>query len=191
MVQEAPCAMVPLVFQYKTVNDERRTDKGAKAALFKQGDRLFLLTVKQIALYQDLGEGDTLIEVSIPMLKAVRGERQLAYRSVIKDTKIPVWTEVDVSEEEHIIPMEPEANKYIHLRSHDSIYFLEVTGESWATSPLYNPLTSNSVSVSVSDTVRFCRQRRLGTSFLAEFPQWRGIREIEGLSTVYPGAYSP
>jgi len=184
---ERPCATVPLVFQYKTVNDERRTDKGGKSALVKQGDRLFLLTVKQLALYQDLGPQDTLVNVSVPFIRNNRGERKLEYRNVIKGEDIPQWTEVDVSDEEHTIPLEPETGKILHLRSHDSVYFLEITGEAWATSPLYKPLTRNTVNVSIADSLRFCSQRCLGTGFLAEYPQWRSIREVEGSSTVYPG----
>lgn len=187
--QERPCATIAMVFQYKTANGDKRTDKGGKAALFKQDDRLFLLTVKQLATYSDLAETDTITNVSIPLLKAVRGDRQLAYRNVIKDVDIPVWTEVDVSEEESVIPIDEDEGKSINLRAHDSIYYLEVTNEAWAKSPQYQPLTSNSVSVCVGDSLRFCSQRKLGTGFLAEFPQWRTINEIEGSQSCYPGLF--
>jgi len=186
MKLERPCCTVALVFQYKTVNGEKRTDKGGKAALFKSEDRLFLLTVKQIALYSDLGNNDTLTNVSIPLLKATRGASSLAYRNVIKDVDIPEWTEVDVSEENPIIPV-GEEGKTINLKAHDSVYFLEVTNQPWAKSPYYTPVTTNTINVSLGDTLNFCSQRKLGTGFLAEYPQYRGIREIEGTKTSYPG----
>ena len=186
---ERPCATVGMVFQYKTVNGDKRTDKGGKAVLYKQGDRLFLLTVKQLATYAALGETDTITNVSIPLLKAVRGDRTLAYRNVVKAVDVPEWTQVDVSEEDPKIPVNEDEGQFINLHAHDSIYFLEVTNEAWAKSPQYQPVTANTVNLSIGDMVRFCSQRKMGTGFLAEFPQWRTIREVDGTSTVYPGLF--
>lgn len=184
---ERPTCTVALIFQYQTAHGEKRTDKGGKATLFRSGDnRLFLLSVKQVATYAEIRQTETLNTVSIPLLRAVRGDRKLMYKPVLKDVPVPVWTQVDVSDEDPKIPVSDD--KFINVSTHDSVYYLEVTGEAWAESPSYKPLTATTVNISLGDIVRFAAQRKMGTGFLSEFPQWRSIREVQGKTTNYPGA---
>lgn len=188
---DRPCSTVALIFQYTTAGGDKRTDKGGKATLFKRGNRTFLLTVKQVATYAELASTDTLNAVSYPLLRSVRGEKKLTYKNVLKDKEVPEWKQVDVSDEEPVIVLDEETGRSIDLRLHDSIYYLEVTNEAWVDSPLYKPLIESSINVCVGDNVKFCTQRKLGTGFLAEFPQWRSIREMEGQTSHYPGFFFP
>ena len=87
--------VVPVLLQYRTVNGAVRTDKGGRAALWKQADRRYLLTVQQLATYADIGENDTLEAVVRPQLKPARdGSRTLTYANVAKEA-IPTWTRVE------------------------------------------------------------------------------------------------
>lgn len=184
---ERPTCAVALIFQYQTIHGEKRTDKGGKATLYRSRDnRLFLLTVKQVATYAEIRDNETINTLSIPLLRAVRGDKKLMYKPVLKDVPVPIWTQVDVSEEDPKIPVSDE--KFIDVSTHDVVYYLEVTGEAWAESPTYQPITSSTVNISLGDIVRFGAQRKMGTGFLSEFPQWRSIREVQGKSTNYPGA---
>ena len=179
-------ATVPIVFQYETSTGDKRTDKGGKAALWKQNDKFFLLTVKQVATYSDIRADETLKQVSLPQLRPAKsGKRNLAYVP-LGDVDIPTWTEVPVDDEEFLIPV-TEDEKSVNLKSHDSIYYLEVTSKSWATSAQYTHLTETTVNVNIGDRLQFCTQKRLGTGFLAEYPQLRPVAEVLGKETNYPG----
>lgn len=184
--------VVPVLLQYRTANGAVRTDKGGRAALWRQGERRFLLTVQQLATYADLGPDDTLEAVVRPQLRPARdGSRVLAYANVAS-VAIPTWTRVeypdDASEEESVLQLDDDVR--LDLRIHDHVYYLDVTDRAWAESPQMQPLEESSMQVSLGELVRFGRQRRLGTGFLDELPQWRPVQELDGRAkeSRYPGA---
>jgi len=161
-----------------------KTDKGGKAALWKEGSRFFLVTIEKVATYKEIAEGERLKSVCIPLKKPARGGWTLFYVNAA-EADIPAWKAYPYREGTSSVSVAEDTR--LDFTKHDCLYYVEITGRNWASSVDYAPLTQSTHDISVGQVVQFGRQRLMGTGFLAENPQYRNSMDIEGDTTTYPG----